>query len=237
LLLLFNEAGSNEGNYNGHTQKNVPETDCAFAPSNYNGDGTGKSVTDEDIELVESAKNGDHRDFERLVTKYKSMVFNVVHSFTGNYQESEDISQEVFVKAYFALDSFQYKSSFSTWLYRVTVNQCLDTIKKKKRRNLSLESDLNTNDATALKNIANDRRDNVEDAATNNELQGFIQKALDSLPGEYRIATILKEIENLSCKEIARIMNASVGKVKTLLFRARGMLRTKLTPFYESGGE
>lgn len=189
---------------------------------------------DEDIELLESFKQGNHQAFERLVTKYKVIVFNTIYSTVGDIQEADDIAQEVFLKVYYSAKSFKYKSLFSTWLYRITVNKCIDELRKKKRnRFISLESESGKKELLKMSNILQSHQENVEEKVAGKELQESIQKTLNSLPEKYRLILTLKEINSLSYKEMAQVMNVSINKIKIWLFRARKKLKEKLEPFTE----
>ncbi|OIO73357.1 MAG: hypothetical protein AUJ85_08160 [Elusimicrobia bacterium CG1_02_37_114] len=181
---------------------------------------------DEDFQLLESFKKGDDKSFEQLVTKHKSRVFNIVYSITGNRHEADEIAQEVFLKVYLSAGSFKHKSSFSTWLYRITVNKCLDSLKRNKP--VSLESELNYEESLKLKDVLDSREESPEDKMIKKEGQEIIQKILNSLPQKYRVAWTLREIENFTYTEISQIMNISINKVKVWLYRARLKLKEKL---------
>lgn len=183
---------------------------------------------DEDIQLVESFKRGNQKSFEQLVRKYKTSIFNTVYSMLGNTAEAEDTTQEIFLKVYSSTGSFNFKSSFSTWLYRITVNKCLDELKKRKNQSLSLENELNAEEQVTLKDIFSSDKKNIDDEIAKKELQKTIHKILNSLPEKYRMVLTLKEFENLSYQEIARIMKISVNRVKIWLFRARAKLKRGL---------
>jgi RNA polymerase sigma-70 factor (ECF subfamily) len=184
----------------------------------------------EDFSLLESFKKGDHRAFERLVAKYKVTVFNTIYSMVRDAHEADDIAQEVFLKIYFSAGSFKYKSSFSTWLYRITVNKCLDSLRKRKNKTISLDSELNEGEFLKIRDVLQSNEKNVEEKMIGKELQETVRKILSSLPKKYCLILTLKEIENLSYKEIAQIMNISINKVKIWLFRARQKLKEKLGP-------
>ncbi len=188
---------------------------------------------DEDVELLESFKKGNYQAFERLVTKYKRKVFNTIYSIIGNVNEADDVAQEVFLKVYYSMSSFEYKSLFSTWLYRITVNKCLDELRKRKNKVISLENELSQDEVFRIKDILQDKQDNVVEKVIRNELQEIIWKVLNSLPKNYRLVLTLKEIDNLSYKEISQIMDISINRVKIWLFRARRKLKEKLKPFVE----
>ncbi|MDH5662317.1 MAG: sigma-70 family RNA polymerase sigma factor [Elusimicrobiota bacterium] len=190
---------------------------------------------EEDFELLAKFRKGDQHAFELLVRKYKMTVFNTIYSIIGNAQEADDIAQEVFLRVYTKAGSFKGKSSFSTWLYRITVNKCLDELKKRNNRIISYETEFNEEEKLKLKDVLASREKDSTQELIRKELQDIIQKAMNSLPEKYRIILTLKEIEGLSYNEISQVMKISVGKVKIWLFRARQKLKEKLAFLYPQG--
>lgn len=190
---------------------------------------------EEDFELLAKFKKGDQQAFELLVRKYKTTVFNTIYSIMGNAQEADDIAQEVFLKVYTKADSFKGESSFSTWLYRITVNRCVDELRRRKNKIISYETEFNQEEKLKLKDVLASRENDITEKLRQEELQDIIQKAMNSLPEKYRIILTLKEIEGLSYKEISQIMKISLAKVKTWLFRARQKLKGKLAFLYSQG--
>jgi len=190
---------------------------------------------EEDFELLTKFKKGDQHAFELLVRKYKTTVYNTIYSIIGNAQEADDIAQEVFLKVYTKAGSFKGKSSFSTWLYRITVNKCLDELRKRNNKIISYETGFNEEEKLKLKDVLASREKDSTEELIQNELQDIIQKAMNSLPEKYRIILTLKEIEGLSYNEISRVMKISLGKVKIWLFRARQKLKEKLAFLYPQG--
>lgn len=190
---------------------------------------------EEDFELLAKFKKGDQQAFELLVRKYKTIVFNTIYSIMGNAQEADDIAQEVFLKVYTKADSFKGESSFSTWLYRITVNRCIDELRRRKNKIISYETEFNQEEKLKLKDVLASRENDITEKLRQKELQDIIQKAMNSLPEKYRIILTLKEIEGLSYKEISQIMKISLAKVKIWLFRARQKLKGKLAFLYSQG--
>lgn len=190
---------------------------------------------EEDFELLAKFKKGDQQAFELLVRKYKTTVFNTIYSIMGNAQEADDIAQEVFLKVYTKAGSFKGESSFSTWLYRVTVNRCIDELRRRKNKIISYETEFNQEEKLKLKDVLASRENDITEKLRQKELQDIIQKAVNSLPEKYRIILTLKEIEGLSYKEISQIMKISLAKVKIWLFRARQKLKGKLAFLYSQG--
>jgi len=190
---------------------------------------------EEDFELLTKFKKGDQHAFELLVRKYKTTVYNTIYSIIGNAQEADDIAQEVFLKVYTKAGSFKGKSSFSTWLYRITVNKCLDELRRRKNKIISYETGFNEEEKLKLKDVLASREKDSTEELIQNELQDIIQKAMNSLPEKYRIILTFKEIEGLSYNEISQVMKISLGKVKIWLFRARQKLKEKLAFLYPQG--
>jgi len=184
---------------------------------------------EEDFKLLARFKKGDQQAFELLVRKYKMVVFNTVYSIMGNTQEADDIAQEVFLKVYTKAGSFKGESSFSTWLYRITVNRCVDELRKRKIKIISYETEFSQDEKLRLKDVLASREEDITEDLRKKELQDVIQKAMNSLPEKDRIILTLKEIEGLSYNEISKVMKISLGKVKIWLFRARQKLKEKLS--------
>jgi len=192
----------------------------------------GGNSVEEDSQLLARFKKGDEHAFELLVRKYKTPVFNTVYSIIGNTQETDDIAQEVFLKVYTKAGSFKGESSFSTWLYRITVNACLDELRKRKYKTISYEAEIDQEEKLKLKDVLAGKEEDITEDLRKKELQDIIQKAMNSLPEKDRIILTLKEIEGLSYNEISQIMKISLAKVKVWLFRARQKLRGKLSFLY-----
>ncbi|OGS21932.1 MAG: hypothetical protein A2252_04135 [Elusimicrobia bacterium RIFOXYA2_FULL_39_19] len=186
----------------------------------------------EDIKLLEAFKQGDMQAFETLVIKYKTPVFKAIYTIVGNVQEADDIAQEVFIKVFNNAGSFKFQSSFYTWLYRITYNECFDYMKKHKKKFVSLESELNDEELTSLLDILKDDSVSIENQLISTELQGLVIKELNSLPEKYAKVLTLIELQQLSYKETAELMNISVNKLKVWMFRARTKLKNKLEPLY-----
>jgi len=187
---------------------------------------------EEDFELLAKFKKGDQQAFELLVRKYKMTVFNTIYSIISNTQEADDIAQEVFLKVYTKAGSFKGGSSFSTWLYRITVNRCVDELRKRKNKIISYETEFNREDELKLKDVLVSKEGDITEELRKKELEDIIQKAMNSLPEKDRIILTLKEIDGLSYKEISQVMKISLAKVKIWLFRARQKLKEKLSFLY-----
>lgn len=181
-----------------------------------------------DTNLLDSFKNGDMQSFEQLVIKYKDKIAKTVYSIINNVSDVDDVVQDIFLIVYKSVRSFKGNSSFSTWLYRITVNRCYQELRKRKTRNQINETDFNGETAAEIGSILPSQEENMEDKMIRNELRENIQKTLNTLPEKYRVIFILKNINGLSYKEISETMNISMDKVKIWLFRARQKLEEQL---------
>jgi RNA polymerase sigma-70 factor (ECF subfamily) len=180
----------------------------------------------EEQELVKRSINRDEDAFGRLVEKYKSRVFNMALSITRNPETADDIAQEAFIRAYFGLPRFKFKSSFGTWLYRITMNLVKDHLRKKERTpKLSIEE---------IKENPFGQEDEVrkrEDEKIQEERRVFVHQFIRTLPEKYQVILTLRDIHEFSYGEISNILNISPGTVDSRLHRARRMLRKKIEPY------
>jgi RNA polymerase sigma-70 factor (ECF subfamily) len=178
-----------------------------------------------DLELLALTAAGDQPAFEQLVLRHQGNVFNLAYRFTRNRQDAEDLAQEVFFKVWKYARTFKGRSAFSTWLYRLAVNTCLNYRQKKKiaPESMPLLVDFAAETAAAGAEIMIRERQNLLD------------KALNVLPARQRMALILANFEDKSYEEIAAVMEVSISAVETLLFRARQNLAVILRPLKSKG--
>ncbi|OWZ83320.1 RNA polymerase sigma factor [Natranaerobius trueperi] len=183
----------------------------------------------EDELLVKKCQKGKLDAFEDLVNKYQQKVYSLCYRFAGNHDDANDLAQEAFIRVYHSIDKFHFKSAFSTWLYRVTSNVCLDEIRKKKRTSsVSINSPMETDEGEVYFNLP-DQKFNPEQLTERKDVQDIVHKAIQELPEEQRITILLREIEGLSYEELAEALNVSIGTVKSRLNRARHNLKEILT--------
>jgi RNA polymerase sigma-70 factor (ECF subfamily) len=174
----------------------------------------------DDRELVRRAQGSDKEAFEELVRRHQHRVFAVAGGILRRREDVEDIAQQVFVKAYFSLKRFDQRAAFSTWLYKITVNECWDLLRKKKVRPLLYESDLSEEQAQQFS--ASDRFESGEqDVSDKLEAQQHVELLLEGLDERDRMMLVLKEVEGFAIEEIAEILNLNANTVKVRLFRAR----------------
>ncbi|MBQ1250560.1 MAG: sigma-70 family RNA polymerase sigma factor [Clostridia bacterium] len=177
--------------------------------------------------LVELARAGDEAAFEKLVTLYERKVYATAFRYTANEHDAMDISQEVFIRVFRFIHTFNLESSFSTWIYRITVNVCKDHIRKRaSRAELPLElTDEESGEYTV--EISDSTYDPVE-LYEQAELRQEIRRAIDDLPDNYKEIVLLRDIGGLSYDEISQTLDIEVGTVKSRLSRAREKLRNFL---------
>ena len=174
----------------------------------------------EDRDLVRQAKDGDKEAFESLVRRHQSRVFAVAGGILRNREDVEDIAQQVFLKAYFSLKRFDQRAAFSTWLYRITLNECWDLLRKRKVRPLVLEVDLSEEQARQYQ-AAEEVADGRPDASDRLAARERVEQLLECLEERDRSMLVLKEVQGFSVEEIAEVLELNANTVKVRLFRAR----------------
>ena len=179
----------------------------------------GQAVLD-DRELVRRAQREDQEAFEELVRRHQHRVFAVAGGILRRREDIEDIAQQVFVKAYFSLKRFDQRAAFSTWLYKITVNECWDMLRKKKVRPLVYEADLSEEQARQV-TAAAEKEGDRSDISETLQARQRVERLLDGLDERDRLMLILKEVEGFAVEEIGEILDLNANTVKVRLFRAR----------------
>lgn len=165
--------------------------------------------------------------FERLYNEHKTLVYNMALHYLQNIEDAEEVTQDVFVKVYHSLAHFQQKSSYKTWIYRITINQCLDFTKKKNsRKRLYLFGSKSENESEYL-NTANFEHPGI--LMENQEAAAQLFAVINSLTENQKTAFLLSKLDGLSNPEIAEIMEMSISAVESLIFRAKVSLQEKLS--------
>ena len=188
----------------------------------------------DDIQLVNEAQKGDKIAFEKLVVKYDRLVLNIAYGYKNNKDDADDIYQEVFMRVYRGLKNFQSKSKFSTWLYRITVNVCIEFKRKAKTHSyepLNNFDEENENSFSYAEVI--DSGMNTDQSTLDGETADLIQTELDKLPKQLKMAFTLKYYQGFKIKEISEMMNCTEGTIKSYLFTSSRKLREKLKPILE----
>jgi len=174
----------------------------------------------DDRELVRRAQREDKEAFEELIRRHQHRVFAVAGGIVRRREDVEDVAQQVFVKAYFSLKRFDQRAAFSTWLYKITVNECWDMLRKRKVRPLVYEADLSEEQARQVISSAEKGKDEP-DISERLEARQRVERLLDGLDERDRLMLILKEVEGFSIEEIADVLDLNANTVKVRLFRAR----------------
>lgn len=186
-----------------------------------------------DKQIIDKILQNDKAAFGRLVEKYQSLVVNTAFGFVREKFDAEDIAQEVFIEAYNSIKNFRGDAGISTWLYRITVNKSLNFIRSKKRRHWikSVESFFSKNNENTTQFAAPDSTDNGLEQKERSEI---LHDAIDNLSKNQKIAFTLHKYEDLSYKEIAKVMNVSLSSVESLIHRAKKNLQKQLVNYYKN---
>jgi RNA polymerase sigma-70 factor (ECF subfamily) len=187
---------------------------------------------DDEAQLVAAARSGDLAAFEQLVTRYECKIFRLTMNITQNREDAEDAMQEAFLKSYEHLPGFHGDSRFYTWLVRIAANQALMKLRKRRPNQVSLDEPAATEDDEVPHEIE-DWGPSPEQRYARTELHDILAQAISTLEPDYRTVFTLRDIENISTEETARILGLSVPAVKTRLLRARLKLRNKLSAYFE----
>ena len=185
----------------------------------------------DDLSLVHACKEGDSFAFEQLVRRYDVRLFRIAQHVTHNREDAEEAVQDAFLKAFRNLSSFQEKSQFSTWLFRITVNESLMKLRKRHTREMSIEYNHQDPTATSPFDIA-DWAPNPEQLFGALELRKILRSKLQELQPNLRVTFILRDIEGLSTEDTAEILDVTVDAVKARVWRARLRLRQLLTKYF-----
>lgn len=184
---------------------------------------TPQSEQVEEYSLVRRCQKGDKMAFEALVDRYERKVYSTCYRFLGNEEDAKDAAQDAFLKAYANIRGFQFKSTFSTWIYSIVSHHCMNMLRKRKNE-MPLESSA----------LAQDEMNSAsypvtpEKVIEQKETQLLVQNALAALPDDYRIVILLRDKDGFSYEEIANMLKTSLPSVKAKLFKARQQLRKKL---------
>ena len=173
--------------------------------------------------LIERAQKGDHEAFRALVERHQRRVFSVVAHLLRRPADVEDIAQQVFLKAYLALPRFDFRAAFSTWLYRIAVNECYDQMRRQRAQKAAGDSEVQLGDPAELERMAvpEPRGSGIARGAEAREL---VEALLERLAPEDRTLVVLRELEGFSIEEIAKMTKLKANTVKVRLFRARRRL-------------
>lgn len=176
---------------------------------------------------IEQVLKGDQNAYSDIVNLYQHKLYQICYRMLGNMQEAEDITQEAFIRAYINLHSFDQKRKFTTWLYRIGTNLCIDRLRKKKP-DYYLDAEVAGTEGLDMYSQIAIEEALPEEQLEQMELQERIQYEISRLPEKYRSVIVLKYIEELSLQEISEILDMPLGTVKTRIHRGREALRKQL---------
>ena len=175
-------------------------------------------------ELIQRVLSGDHEAFAQLVETHEKPVYNLCYRMCGNEEDARDLAQEAFLKAWRGLEFYKFESAFSTWLYRLTSNVCIDFLRRQKRRP-TVSMTVQQEDDTTAEVEVQDSEPLPEEQILYKEQKQAIAAAMDQLEEEFRMVLTLRVINDMPYEEIAAVMDVKIGTVKSRLARARHKLK------------
>lgn len=191
------------------------------APAAAQGRTRVESRLTEEAELVRRIQQRDEAAFRELVERYQNKVYSIIYGILRNHNDAEDIAQQVFTKIYFSIGNFDFRSSLLTWIYKITVNECYDYLRKRRVRKLVYESDLGDEEGVNMERSEPDQAPLIDERL---ERRDLALKLLAKLGEEDRQLMLLKEVEGHSVEELARMTGMNENTIKVKLFRARQKL-------------
>lgn len=181
----------------------------------------------DDLKIIEACLLGNRQEYSQIINRYKGMVYNLAYQMCGNFHDSEDITQEAFIKTYQSLSHYNPAFRFSTWLYQITLNIIRDRLRKRNLESISLDSSL-SNGKTLKNGLISGQENNPEQYMTDQDRKEKIQRAMMALSFQYREIIVLRHLQELSYRELASILKVSPDTVKVRLYRAREQLKKNL---------
>jgi RNA polymerase sigma-70 factor (ECF subfamily) len=192
---------------------------------------TGRS----DVELMLALKAGDENAFTELVDRHRNAVVNLTHRYLGNFSDAEDLAQEVFLRVYRARDRYEPQAKFTTWLYRVAVNACLNEVRNRRHRPTFAAGALASGAGGTGFPVADGGATSPPEALEREELRERVRAAVAELPERQRLALLLNKFHGLGYEELAGSLEMTVPAVKSLLVRARENVRRRIEPYLRAG--
>ena len=181
---------------------------------------------DDDRDMVGRCQKGDSLAFEELVRKYQQTVFNLAYHYLGSRNEVEDVAQKIFTKIYFSLPKFDLRRPFFPWLYRIAINQCYDELRRIRRQKTHTFSELSLEETSSIEKLIS--QNEIPQPADENrqEMHALLQKMLNQLPDQQRLAIVLRDLEVIPYSQIAEILKCTEQAARLKVFRARARLKT-----------
>jgi RNA polymerase sigma-70 factor, ECF subfamily len=181
---------------------------------------------------LELLRSGDRAELARLVDYYSNRVYGIVMNILHSREDTEDILQETFIKVMHGLETFEGRSSLSTWIYRIAVNEALMLIRKRKGIEVSIDADSDDEEGIATPREIVDWCCLPEEEFVSGELRSVMDKAIEQLPDKLRVVFVLRDMQDLSIRETASSLDLTESAVKTRLLRARLMLREAISHYF-----
>lgn len=185
--------------------------------------------------IVCELKAGNYTVFREIVELFKNRVFGMAYKFTNNYDEAQDLSQDIFLKIYKEIGSFRFESKLSTWIYRISINTCLDWKRKNSKVKILSTSIVNDDDEAIELDIKDDNP-LPDEAFIQSENQREVHELVSELPDKYKTVIIMYHFNNMSYQDISSALNIPERTVETRLYRARRLMKDELTKLNERGG-
>lgn len=180
-----------------------------------------------DSAVINRALSGDQDAYSMILDRYRGPLYHMLYKMVHNKEEAEDLVQEAFMKAFRALASFNEEYAFSTWLYKIAANNCIDFLRKKRLQTYSYDKPLEAKDGELRREYADEDKE-TDKPLLDDEKTRMINAAIDELPPKYKLAIELRHRDEMSYEDIAEQLNIPLGTVKARIFRAREMLKRRL---------
>jgi len=181
-------------------------------------------MIDKERRLIKKCVKGNIEAFEELIAKYEKTAYNIAFKMLRNQDDAMDVSQEAFIKVFKSIKTFNFESSFSTWLYRIVTNTCLDFLRKNNNNVYSIDSPINTEEGEIQRDIP-DTVNTPEEMLEKQLTKELVQNSINKLDDNHKAVIILRDIEGFSYEEISQILGCSLGTVKSRISRARNNLK------------
>ncbi|MBP1654170.1 MAG: polymerase, sigma-24 subunit, subfamily [Bacteroidetes bacterium] len=181
----------------------------------------------EDYQTIQSALRGDNRAYRKLMDKYHDAIYSFIFRMVHDREQVEDLTQEAFIKAFSSLKNFNEEFAFSTWLYKIATNNCIDYIRKRKLQMYSIDKPVESRDSEYVFELPDDSYEADRDVIADQRAV-LLHDAIDKLPEKYRRVILLRHTDEKSYEEIARMLRLPIGTVKAHIFRARELLYRQL---------
>jgi len=180
-----------------------------------------------DLKLIKKCKRGEEAAFAKLLNRYRGAIYNLCFRMTHNAEDARDLGQEVFIKVFSLLDRYDEKYAFSSWLFRIATNHCIDHLRRNRLRFLSLEGSIGS-DGEEFELQLPDSGPSPDTVLQRKEAIARLEEVIAELPPHYRVITLLRHDQQLSYEEIAEILQLPLGTVKARIHRARNLIRQML---------